>query len=84
VYFAEVQIVSAGEPVLLGELPLEHPLRNTPLAKMGAEYQWEQTKRQEEWHLVTAHFRIAKNTFNELGATWTRSYRWRANERTDG
>jgi len=62
----------------LSALPPEHPLRNTPLAKIGAEYQFVRTERSEEWHRVTKSFTIAKSTFNELGATWTESYRWRA------
>lgn len=63
---------------MLSALPFDHPLRNTPLAKIGASYQWVNTKLPEEWHRVRPSFTIAKNTFNELGATWTESYRWRA------
>ena len=64
----------------LAELPPEHPLRNVGLAAIGAEYQWVQTRRPAEWHRVTGSFKIAKTTFNELGATWTDNYRWRAQE----
>jgi hypothetical protein len=63
--------------VLLDGLPVAHALRNTELARIGAEYQWVQTKMPQQWHRVTQHFKIAKNTFNDLAATWTESYRWR-------
>jgi hypothetical protein len=65
------------ELILLSELPPEHRLRNTPLAQIRAEYQWVETKQPEQWHRVTPSFTIAKNTFNNLGSTWTLSYRWR-------
>jgi hypothetical protein len=63
--------------VTLADLPPEHPLRNTPLAEIGAEYQWVNTKTPNQWHRVTKSFTIAKNTFNDLAANWTGSYRWR-------
>jgi hypothetical protein len=63
--------------VVLGDLPVDHRLRNTPLHQIGAEYQWVDTKKPQDWHRVTRSFKIAKNTFNELGTTWTLSYRWR-------
>jgi len=66
--------------VALADLPLEHPLRNTPLAQIGAEYQWVNTKMPKQWHRVNRSFTIARHTFNDLGATWTDSYRWRAQE----
>jgi hypothetical protein len=66
--------------ILLDTLPGHHPLRNTGLAVIGAEYQWVQTQRPTEWHKVTRNFKIAKNTFNELGTTWTLSYRWRVQQ----
>lgn len=63
----------------LSALPPDHPLRNTPLVKIGAEYQWVRTEKPNDWHRVGPTYTIALNTFNELGATWTESYRWRAN-----
>jgi hypothetical protein len=63
---------------LLSTLPSDHPLRNTPLGQIGAEYQWVNTKLPEQWHRVTKGATIARNTFNELAANWTESYRWRA------
>jgi hypothetical protein len=64
--------------VPLDTLPADHPLRNKPLAEIGAEYQWDDTKLPNDWHRVHSGFKIAKNTYNELGTTWTKSYRWRA------
>ncbi len=66
--------------VFLSELPSEHHLRNTPLAEVGASYQWKLTKAPNDWHRVTKSFTIAKSTYNELAASWTESYRWRADE----
>jgi hypothetical protein len=66
--------------VALAELPPEHPLRNAGLAAIGAEYQWAHTKEPDHWHQVTKSFKIAKNTFNELGPRWTVNYVWRAQE----
>jgi len=64
----------------LADLPADHRLRNAPLSHIGAEYQWVDTKQPDQWHRVTPGFTIGKNTFNELGSTWTLSYRWRAEE----
>jgi len=61
----------------LDTLPTGHMLRNSPLAKLEAEYQWISTKQPKHWNRVTPSFKIAKSRFNELGATWTASYRWR-------
>ncbi len=66
--------------MILSELPRDHPLRNTPLAQLKAEYQWCNTKTPNDWHRVTKSFTIAKSTYNELAASWTESYRWRADE----
>lgn len=66
--------------VLLSDLPRDHKLRNTPLAQLKAEYQWTATKEPNDWHRVTKSFTIAKSTYNELAASWTESYRWRADQ----
>ena len=63
------------------DLPPDHRLRNTPLHLIRASYQWKQTNRPNDWHRVTKSFTIAKSTYNELAASWTESYRWRADER---
>ena len=60
------------------DLPQDHRLRNTPLAQIGAEYQFVNTKEPAQWHRVRVSHRIGKNTLNELGANWTVAYRWRA------
>lgn len=66
----------------LKQLPREHPLRNAPLADIGAEYQWEKGG---PWKQVFHSFRIAGSTFNSLGAVWTDDWTWRAtDEVSDG
>ena len=51
---------------LLHELPPEHPDRNRPLA--GVRYRWRGSK--GAWSEVKPTFRIARNTYNELGPAW--------------
>ncbi len=55
--------------IILNELPAEHELRNRPLGEIGAEYLAGQPP---TWRSI-AKFRIARNTFNELGPAWTES-----------
>lgn len=59
----------------LKALPVEHSLRNAPLADIGAEYQWEKGG---PWKRVFRSFRIAGSTFNSLGTVWTNGWNWRA------
>jgi len=61
--------------MLLNDLPFEHPLRNTPLIEIGAEYQIKDSK---VWAKVTPPYGIANKTFNELGAVWTKWDKWKA------
>ena len=63
----------------LADLPPEHPLRLTPLAQIGAEYQWMNTKEPHQWHRVTKSSTTAKQTYNELDERWV-GYRWRAKQ----
>ena len=63
------------EGVLLNELPSEHPLRNTPLIEIGAEYQIKDSK---VWAKVTPPYGLAKKTFNQLGDVWTKHDKWKA------
>lgn len=58
----------------LGDLPHDHVLRNTPLIKIGATYQFKGTKGS---FAVLPSWTIAKNTFNELGPAWTANQIWR-------
>lgn len=60
---------------ILHELPTDHPLRNTPLAELGAEYQI--TTKGQMWHTVRPAYGIARNTYNELGAVWIENHVWR-------
>lgn len=64
--------------IILSDLPKYHSLRNAPLADIGAEYKWKNTK---EWKRVTPSYRIAKCTYNELAPAWTDYHDWRANDR---
>lgn len=57
----------------LKELPPEHPLRNTPLAQIGAE---RRNKLNKSWQSV-ANWKIGKNTFNELAPFWLETSEWR-------
>jgi hypothetical protein len=53
---------------ILNDLPLEHPLRNTPLHSLNTVYRW---KHSQAWLPIGEKFGIAKKTFNELSVVWT-------------
>lgn len=53
--------------VLLSELPRGHDLRTRPLGEVGAECRNKQGK---EWRNV-ARWRIAANSYDDLGPSWT-------------
>lgn len=65
-----------GNPVSLPALPISHPLRNKPLAEIGAQYS--NIHGAGKWTTVTAGFGIAKATFNDLTGTWIENNLWRA------
>lgn len=65
--------VAAGE--LLGNLSIEHVLRNSPLIEIGAEYRG---RRSGQWKAVSPKYTIAQKSFNELGEAWTGYDDWRA------
>jgi hypothetical protein len=65
--------MSGRKDIRLSDLPHDHPLRNTPLGALGAEYASSGRKSRKR---VTAHYRIARNTFNELGPAWTTHTEW--------
>lgn len=66
--------------VLLSELPQGHELRTCPLGEVGAECRNKQGK---EWRNV-ARWRIAANSYDDLGPSWTDTteFRVRAVPRT--
>lgn len=66
--------------LLLSELPRGHDLRTCPLGQVGAECRNRQSK---EWRNV-ARWRIAANSYDELGPSWTDTseFRVRAVPRT--
>jgi hypothetical protein len=59
----------------LKTLPPSHPLRNTPLAEIGAHYR---PKDSVAWRAVFPTFGIAKKTFNQLSEVWTKNDDWKA------
>ena len=59
---------------ILNDLPVDHVLRNTPLAEIGAEYRWVKAK---TWRRVLPSFRIATVSYNALGEVWTQGWIWR-------
>lgn len=60
--------------VRLAELPEGHPLRNTPLVKINAEYLPIDSK---VWANVRDSYGIAQKTYNQLGDSWTTWDVWR-------
>jgi hypothetical protein len=63
--------------VRIDTLPPEHPLRNKPLAEIGARYQQDGFR---EVKRVGPKDGIAKATFNKLGSVWTHNTVWEAQE----
>lgn len=57
----------------LAKLPQDHPLRNTPLLKIGAGFK---THGKPNFVWIRKSWAIAKNTYNELGDVWTRNSTW--------
>jgi hypothetical protein len=60
----------------LSALPISHPLRNRPLAEIGARYS--NVHGNGRWTTVTPAFGIAKTTYNDLGQTWKENNLWQA------
>lgn len=61
--------------VILGELLPSAPLRNAPLAAIGAQYRHRDAK---DWKTVLSKYHIAKASYNQLGGAWTDFDAWRA------
>ncbi len=66
-----------GMTLDLCALDPEHRLRNAPLSEIGAEYRPVDTK---TWKRVSASYKIARCTFNQLGPAWTGATDWRAQQ----
>lgn len=66
--------------VLLADLPPAHPLRNSPVADIHAQYRHvsDRAKGEKGWHDVKPTFHIAKAVYNALGPAWTDFDDWRA------
>jgi hypothetical protein len=73
--------VLAMAEIYLADLPTDHPLRNTSLGEIGAEYQ-HKTVRPSAWRKAADQGGIKNATFNQLGETWTRWDLWRVKDET--
>lgn len=58
----------------LAALPVDHPLRNTPLIEINAAYRAVDGK---GWKLVMPAWPIAGLSYNQLGEVWTKWSVWR-------
>lgn len=65
---------SAPVFVDLATLDRERPLRNMALADIQAEYRHRAGK---EWKRILPKYKIARCTYNQLGAAWTDFDLWR-------
>jgi hypothetical protein len=70
------QIIQKDEPGFIypANLPEDHPLRNTPLIDLGAEFRHVQA---HDWRPLEPDRPLAKNTFNTLYGPWMDFCRWR-------
>lgn len=64
----------------LADLPMDHPLRNTALADIRAEYRSKSGI--GGWKQVTPKYAIARKTYNDLSPAWTDTSDWRTQEPT--
>ena len=62
--------------VSLPALPIDHPLRNRPLAEIGARYSNKHGL--GTWTTVKRSFGIARTAFNDLSSTWRDNNLWQA------
>lgn len=67
--------IMESNPLCLGVLPVDHPLRNVPLVSIGAETRW---RHGSQWEAVEFHWKIARLSFNDLGDAWVDNWEWRA------
>ena len=64
--------------IVLNTLPEDHPLRNTPLGELDAEYRWYKAADTAQWRTVRVGApKLIPHTFNELGTAWTTWDIWR-------
>lgn len=62
------------QATLLHTLPVEHPLRTTPMGEIGAQVR---NLQQSAWRDLATWY-IARVTFNQLGTAWTETNEFRA------
>ena len=58
----------------LATLPVDHPLRNTPLIRITTAYRWIHGT---SWKSVKPTWPIAGLSYNQLGEVWTKWSVWR-------
>jgi len=68
--------MSFADFISLAALPIQHPLRNRPLAEIGARYS--NRHGTGKWTAVTTAFGIARSTYNDLHGTWKTNNIWQA------
>lgn len=65
---------------ILNKLDADHPLRNTPLGELNAEYRWHGASPNAPWRTVKVGApKLVSFTFNQLGEAWLADD-WRVNE----
>ena len=63
----------------IAELPVDHPLRNTPLLAINARYKWRESQG-TLWKFVMPNYSISKLSYNQLGSAWTEFDIWEGQE----
>lgn len=63
--------------VILNDLEKDHPLRNTPLGELKAEYQWKGSITDTWRSVIVGSPKLVNFTYNQLGTTWTDYDYWR-------
>lgn len=68
--------------IILNDLDVRHPLRNTPLGEIDAKYKWKRASENVAWRTVQVGApKIVNSTFNDLGMAWTEWDYWAVDEK---
>lgn len=63
--------------IVLADLPHDHPLRNTPLGQINAQYRWIGDAPSVPWRTVQVGApKLVGSTYNMLGKSWTDNDIW--------
>lgn len=66
--------------IILNDLEKDHPLRNTPLGELKAEYRWKGASETATWRsVIVGAPKLVNFTYNQLGSTWADFDYWRVN-----